>query len=383
MWRLSILALGAFSLGTDLFVIAGTMPELVRDMGVTATRGGWLVSVFAFTYALASPLLAVATGSLDRRSVLTASLCVFCVANVISATASAYEPLLASRILAALGAALYMPTASALAVSLVPEAKRGRALSVVTGGLTVALVLGVPLGTWIAGYAGWRATFWFIVLVCFVALPGIRLWIPRVKSATPIGLRARMALLKQPEVFVALSLTVLWTAGGFTVYPYLASLLTQLTHLALTDIGWILLLFGAASVGGNFIGGFGADRWGTTATIASALALMAATLATLTWSAAHLATLVLSVVSWGIAGWMLTPPQQHRLIGLAPEIPGAILGLNGSAIYLGMGIGTAVGGAVAQRASVHGFSWAGGAFELVALLIMFAWGALRKPRPAT
>ncbi|MBI3478982.1 MAG: MFS transporter [Nitrosomonadales bacterium] len=372
MGRLWVLALGSFSLGTDVFVFAGILPEVAGSMAVSTGMAGLLVSVFAFTYALASPVLAVATGNMDRRNLLIGSFGVFCVANIVSATALTYEVLLASRILAALGAALYMPTASALAVSLAPAEKRGRALSIVTGGMTVAIVLGVPLGTWIAGYAGWRMTFWFVAAMGAVALLGIGLRIPQVTTAQPVGWGARMALLKQPQVIAALSLTVLWTAGGFTIYPYLSPLLSQLTHLSLPEIGWMLLLFGAASVVGNFIGGHGADRWGATTTMAIALALLVAVFTTLSWSASHVATAILSIVLWGIAGWMLTPPQQHRLVGLAPQIPGAILGLNGSAIYFGMRLGTSLGAALIQGASIQWLSWAGGAFELLALLLLLA-----------
>lgn len=370
MLRLWVLALGSFALGTDVFVIAGILPEIGSDMAVSLNAVGWLVSAFAFTYALASPVLAVITGNIERRNLLLGSFGLFCAANVISATAQTYELLLASRILAALGSALYMPTAAAIAISLAPEEKRGRALALVTAGMTVAIVLGVPLGTWLGGYAGWRTTFWFVALLGIAALVGIRLWIPHVATAKPIGWSARMALLKQPRILVALSLTVLWTAGGFTVYSYLAPLLEQLTHLSHNEIGWMLLLFGAAGVAGNFIGGHGADRWGTTTTMAIALAVLVAVFATLFWSATHITTLVLAIALWGIAGWMLTPPQQHRLVGLAPQIPGAILALNGSAIYLGIGLGASFGGIVVQQASVEWLGWFGGALEAIALLLL-------------
>lgn len=378
MLHLWVLALGSFALGTDVFVIAGILPEIGSDMAVSLNAVGWLVSAFAFTYAVASPALAVLTGNIERRNLLLGSFVLFCAANIISAIAQTYEVLLVSRILAALGSALYMPTAAAIAVSLAPEDKRGRALALVTAGMTVAIVLGVPLGTWIGGYAGWRATFWFVALLGIAALVGIRFWIPHVASAKPVGWSARMSLLKQPPVFIALALTVLWTAGGFTVYSYLSPLLTQLAHLTHAEIGWMLLLFGAAGVAGNFIGGYGADRWGATTTIAIALVILACIFATFAWSAAHTATIVLAVALWGIAGWMLTPPQQHRLVGLAPQIPGAILALNGSAIYLGIGMGTSIGGIIVQQAPIQSLGWIGAAFEGLALLVLFASAIFRS-----
>lgn len=370
MGRMWVLAVGAFALGTDLFVIAGILPEVAGEMKVPVGAAGWLVSAFAFTYALASPALAVLTGNIPRRSLLLASLGVFCAANVISALSQGYALLLLSRVLAALGAALYMPTASSIAASLAPPEKRGRALSMVTAGLTVAIVLGVPLGIWIAEYAGWRATFWFVAVLAAGAMGGIRMWIPEVPALPPIGWGARMVLLKQPRIAVALAMNVLWTAGAFTVYPYLSTMLSLETHLSLAQTGWILLLFGVASVAGNFVGGHGADRHGATPTITVALVFMVATLSTLPWSATNLLTIMLSVAVWGVAGWMLTPPQQHRLIAYAPQIPAAILGLNGSAIYLGMGIGASVGGEIIGKAGFSALGWSGGLFELVALLLV-------------
>lgn len=367
MW---VLAVGAFALGTDLFVIAGILPDVADEMGVTISAAGWLVSSFAFTYAPASPVLAVLTGNLPRRKLLLGTLAMFCVANVVSALSWSYATLLLSRVFAALGAALYMPTASSIVASLASPEKRARSLSMVTAGLTVAIVLGVPLGTWIAEYAGWRATFWFVALLAAGALAGIRMWIPEVPALPLIGWGARMALLRQPRIAVALTTNILWTAGGFAVYPYLSTLLIRETHLSVAEIGWIFLLFGVASVAGNFLGGHGADRRGATPTITIGLILMVTVLSTLSWSAPHLATVMLSVAVWGVAVWMLNPPQQHRLLAYAPEIPGAILGLNGSAIYLGMGIGASVGAEIMKASDFHVLGWVGGAFELMALLAL-------------
>lgn len=372
MGRLWVLTLGAFALGTDLFVIAGILPSVARDMGVTPGASGWLMSAFAFTYALAAPILAVATGHLERRRVLLGSFALFCAANVVSATAPDFAVLLASRVFAALGAALYMPSASALAVSLAPPERRGRALSMVTGGLTVAIVLGVPIGTWIGAYADWRATFWFVALVGTGALVGIRIRIPPVPASPPVTWSARIALLRQPRVLAALALTVLSLAGSFVIYPYLATLLARLTHFSATQIGWVLLLFGVASMVGNFLGGYGADRWGATPTLVVALGVFSTVLAAFAWSATQPAMLLIAIAAWGASAWMVTPPQQHRLVAFAPQIPGAVLGLNSSAIYLGMGVGTSIGAMAIQRPSVESFSWAGAAFELAAMLLLFA-----------
>ena len=177
------LMLGMFALGTDLFVMAGVLPRIAADLGVDLARAGWLVSAFAIVYGLAAPLLAAATSGLPRRSAALGALAVFALANLLSALSTSFTLLLASRVLAALGAATFSPLASSVAATAVAPEQRGRALALVFGGTSAATVLGSPLGTWMAHAWGWRSTFGAVfalaLLGAFAGLPVAALVIER------------------------------------------------------------------------------------------------------------------------------------------------------------------------------------------------------------
>ena len=195
-----MLALGTFALGIDSFVLAGILPAIAHELDVSVAVAGQLLTVFALFYALGSPTLAALTGAIPRKRLLITSLTVFTCANIVAALAPTYAVLVVARAIAACSAALYTPTAAAAASAMAPLEKRGRALALVTAGLTASLVLGVPLGAWIGGSLSWRATFWVVVALAALATVGIRTLLPEVGSPPNVPLRARIALLAQPRV---------------------------------------------------------------------------------------------------------------------------------------------------------------------------------------
>lgn len=378
--RVIVLSLGTFAIGTDGFVIAGILPALAGDLAVPMSTAGTLVTAFAITYAISSPLLAAATSTLARHRLLVASLALFAAANAAAALAPSLGWLFLARGIAALAAALYTPTASTAAALLAPPEQRGRALALVMAGLTAATVLGVPLGTWIGTAFGWRATFWLVTGIGVMAAIGVLWYVPRIPNPPAVGWRDRLAVLRQPPIAVALTLTILWTIGGFTVYTFIASVLHDVTHLDGTATSGMLLLLGLASVLGNQLGGHGADRWGPVRTIAMGLGVLALVLLSLSWTATTPLGASVAIGVWGIAAWMVTPAQQHRLLALAPGLPGVILSLNGSAIYLGIGSGAALGGWVLQAAPPAMLGWVGGACELLALGLLWLSAGLTAQR---
>ena len=153
------LAVAAFAIGTEAFVIAGLLPVIAADLQISLAATGQLVTAYALTYAIGSPILAVTFNNLDRRTVMTFALCCFIAGNVLAVLAGSFATLLAARMLMAVGAGLCMPTALAVAVAIAAPERRGRAIALVTSGLTIATVLGVPFGTWIGNQYGWRSTF--------------------------------------------------------------------------------------------------------------------------------------------------------------------------------------------------------------------------------
>lgn len=165
-WWLAGLFMAMLANGTDEFVIAGVLPDIAADLvAVSAAAAGQLITVFAVTFALGAPLLALVTDHLPRRAVIVGALVVFAMANAAAVLAPGYWPLMGARVAAALAAALVASASFAMAAGAAPEGKQGRYLSVVTAGLTVALFTGVPLGTLLGGAYGWRATFWLLAAV--------------------------------------------------------------------------------------------------------------------------------------------------------------------------------------------------------------------------
>lgn len=222
--RLLLLALGTFAIGTDSMVTGFYILGLVaRDLDISVPAVSQMVTVFALSYAVLAPVLATVAARWPRRRVLLTALTVFTLANALSAVAPNYAVLLATRVLAAAGAALYTPTANAVATTLVPPERRGRALATVLGGMTVATALGVPLGTYL-GRTDWRLTMWLVVALGAAAFLGLTLLLRDLPAPTAApGLRTRLAPLRNRRVLAAASTTLVFFLAVNVVYIYLGT----------------------------------------------------------------------------------------------------------------------------------------------------------------
>jgi predicted MFS family arabinose efflux permease len=373
------LALAAFAIGTEAFVIAGLLPAIAADLQISLVATGQLVTAYALTYAVGSPILAVTFNNLDRRTVLILALCCFIAGNLLAVVAASFAMLLASRMLMAVGAGLCMPTALAVAVAITPSERGGRAIALVTSGLTVATVLGVPLGTWIGNHYGWRATFILVAGLGAVALAGLLFGLPRGLPRNTATLAQRLAVARRGAVLHALSITAFWAMGGFTVFTYLT---IPLHHLGLgpTEISLALLIFGVAAAIGNMLGGTLADRIGPIPTAALGLitAMMALTLQSITLKFAppdYARPAFLSLIFfWGIGGWTFYPGQVANLVRIEPHASMIALSLNASSMYLGIATGGALGGIVLTAFSPEDLGWVGGSCVAAAPALVLLLG---------
>ena len=198
------LTLGAFAIGTEGFMIAGLLPALARDLNVSLAATGYLVTAFSLAYAIGAPVMAVLTAGLERRRLLAIAMAAFSTANLLAALAPGYAELLAARLLLALAAASFMPAASGYAAALGGTERRGRALSVVTNGLTLAIIAGVPLGVLVGEGFGWRATFLGVAGLAAVSLVGVLVGIPSQPHGTTASLGERLALTKRSDMMAIL-----------------------------------------------------------------------------------------------------------------------------------------------------------------------------------
>jgi predicted MFS family arabinose efflux permease len=372
------LALGTFAVGAEGFMIAGILPSISTDLAVSVSVAGQLVAAFALAYAISSPILTALSGSLNRRRLLIIAMFAFALANILAWSASGYWFLMGARILLAFAAGVYVPSANALAGSLVAPEYRGRALAIVNGGLTVAIALGVPLGTFVANTLGWRMTFAGLALIAMVATTGLCLGLPeRIGEGLPTAtLRERFDVVRQPAVLFALLGTTFWAMGGYTVYTYLASFVQAATIIQGVYVGVVLFIWGVSAAIGVAVGGIGNDKLGFRSVIPPALTLMIISFLTLSASAHFFsktiatAPVLLAVIIWGIAAWAFYPAQQARLISIAGvKVAPIALSLNASFMYLGFSLGAGIGSLTIIYSSVSNLGLVATMFVVASLLL--------------
>jgi len=340
-----VLALGSFAMGTDSFVLAGILPQLAGGLQVSQSAAGQVITTFALTYALAAPLLAAVTSRLPRKPLMLVALLLFVGANLASAAAPSLTVLLVARVAAGLGAALYTPTASAAAVSLAGPERRGQALSIIIGGLTVGTVFGVPAGTAIGQHVSWQASLIFVAVVGAAALLGLLVTLPALATPAPVPMSQRFGLLVSRRVLAIVAVMTLASAASIIVYTYIAQILDETAHITGTGLAVALLAWGLGGTAGAFGSGWLTDHYGAQRTLLAALTVLSATLAALGY--AHSTALVLMLMLMalnGAAAWAVATPNNHRLTALVPRLPTVVISYNSSGIYLGQALGSALGG---------------------------------------
>jgi predicted MFS family arabinose efflux permease len=379
--RVVILSVGTFVIGTDAFIVAGVQPDISSVLGVDATAVGQLITVFAITYAVASPVLGALTGRWERRQLLLAALAIFVVGNVLAAVTPNYGWMLVARVIAGAGAALFTPTAAATGAMLVPPEVRARALALVSGGITVATVIGVPVVALLGNEIGFRVAFGVIAAAGVLAGIVIRFALPAVPVPGGTTLAQRIAVVRVPGVAVTLLVSVCAFVGGFTTYNYIAPLFTDRLGISATAVTWLLLAFGVGGAIGNFLGGELSDRMGafrvvTIGLVLASVGLLLIALVGDTWPGA-----VTAIVIWGIGGWMQLPAQQHRLVQLAGAAAPLAISLNSSAMYLGISLAGVVGGIVISAGSIDFIPVFGAIMGVLGLVLTAAFYRSRVAAP--
>jgi len=375
------LALGTFAVGTEGFMIAGLLPRIAADLQASIVLAGQLVTVFALAYALSSPVLTALTGAFDRRRLMIATMLAFAAANLMAWAAKDYWQLMMARVLLAFCAGLFVPGANALAGVIAGPARRGKALAIVNGGISIAVALGVPAGALLGGQLGWRATFAGVAGLALLAAIGLVVGLPAsISKGLPVAsLSERLAAARQPLVLKKLLVTTLWAAGAYTIYTYLALFISAYTPLHGSQISYVLFTWGISAAAGVVIGGTATDRHGARAVILPCLLVVAAAFGLLSASAhwlpkpVALLPVLLAVVAWGVAHWGFYPAQQSSLISVAGlQATPVALSLNASFMYLGFSLGAFLGSLILVLASAADLGWAGAVCELAAIALTVA-----------
>ena len=341
---------------------------------------GLLVSGYALGVAVGAPLLAVVTSKMPRKVALQLLMVVFIVGNVLCAVAGNYTLLMIARVVTSFAHGSFFGIGAVVAASLVPQEKRASAIALMFTGLTLANVLGVPFGTFIGQEFGWRMAFWIVAGLGVLSLGGVAALVPNRHDSGPTGLGHEVRVLKEPQVWLALAMTVLGFGGVFVVFTYIAPILEQVSGVTPRGVTLILVIFGVGLTVGNTIGGKLADRalmpslMGILVALAVVMAIFAKT------SHSQIAAAV-TVFVWGIAAFATVPPLQMRVVEKATAAPNLASTLNIGAFNVGNAGGAWLGGLVIG----HGYTldmlpWVAAAVAVVALLL--TWFAARLDAPS-
>lgn len=363
-----ILGLSVFALGTSEFMLSGLLPPIADDMNVSIPQAGLLISAFAIGMVVGAPLLAVATLRLPRRTTLIALISVFGLGQIAGALAPTYEILFVSRVLSALACAGFWAVGAAVAIAMVPVNSRARAMAVMIGGLSVANVLGVPLGAFLGEHFGWRSAFWAVGAASAVALVGVATRIPHIPlPEKKPELKRELAIYRDRQVWLAIVITALAAGGVFCAFSYLAPLLTDVAGLDSGWVPWILGLFGVGALIGTMIGGRVADAHLFGVLLSGITASTVFLVALALFASSQVAVIALAFLL-GLSAFFTAPALNARMFNVAGAAPTLAGATTTAAFNLGNTSGPWLGGTVIDLD--FGFAstaWAGAAMTALAL----------------
>jgi predicted MFS family arabinose efflux permease len=339
-----VLLFGNLVIGTGVLLPAGILTALMADLDVTAGRAGLMMTVGGLVVGIGAPLLAATTSSIDRRLLLVAALLFYVVGHLASALTGNLYVLLALRALTVAGAAIFTPQAAATVGLLVPPERRGSAIAFIFIGWSLASVLGIPAGSLLGNAIGWRETF--LLMAALSAFGAMLVWavLPGGLRVAPLDLSSWGRVLGDWRLLTVLAVTMFSMSGQFTLFTYIAPLLTQVYGLGPQTIALTLLFGGSAGVLGSILATRMASRLGLERSIMVSLASVALGLALIWLGWGHLWALVAGVLLWNLGGFPANSLQQGRLVALAPPLASATVALNTSFVYLGQSLGSATGG---------------------------------------
>ena len=380
LWALT---LSAFAIGTTEFVIVGLVPTIAGDLGVSLPSAGLLVSLYAVGVAIGAPVLTALTGRWNRKIVLISLMALFVIGNLLAWQAPSYETLIIARILTGLAHGVFFSIGAMIATSLVSKDKEASAIAIMFTGLTVALVTGVPLGTWIGQHFGWRATFLVVSVLGLIALIGSVMLVPKnLKQSAPATFKEQLQVMVKPRLLLVYLMTILGYGGTFTAFTYLAPILEQQTGFAPSVIGLIMLVYGASVAVGNIWGGKLADKRGPISALTIIFSALSIILLLFTFTMGSKVAAVLTILVWGAFAFGNVPGLQLYVVKQAQKhTPNAVdvaSGLNIAAFNIGIALGSIIGGSVVENMSLQDTAWIGAVISVLALMATRYSGLLDK-----
>lgn len=365
--KIAVLALACFATSISEFAIVGIIDVVAASLGISVSLAGQLLTAFALSGGIGVPLTVMALSKRNRRDVMTIALVLVALGSLLCSVAGSFAPIVASRVLMAIGSGVFAVSSFAVAPQLAEQGHEARALSTVTLGFNAALVLGLPVGRFFTEVLPWTAVFWFVGVASVLLIPAIRAIVPAQKMEAPVPLKQQLGLLRRPRVLFTFGITLLWTAGYATMYSYITPYLQETTGLMAATLSLVLLAYGLATLVGNRVGGWMCDRYGIRRTILTGIVLQGIMLVALFALNGPAWLIVASVVIWGLFAWIPSPVINFAVIQAAPEASDVMLSLNNSATQFAYAVGGALGGAIVAMGSVHNLA--------IASIVLIALGA--------
>ncbi len=368
----ALLALGAaaFGIGTTEFVIMGLLPEIGHSLRVSIPQAGQLVSCYALSVTIGSPFMAILMARFPRRLSLLILMVIFILGNALCALAAGYDTLMAARIFTALAHGAFFGIGAIVAAEVVPKHQRAMAISLMFSGLTLANVLGVPLGTLLGQAYGWRTTFWAVCVIGIAAFAALLIWVPEVRQARRMRLRREITALSHPQVLLAMGTSTICSAALFSVFTYITPLLETISGISPHGVSIALLLFGVGITLGNLAGGRAAD-WKLMASIVIMLCMLVVVQAVFTWTSHSAIPAVITMMIWGALAFGVCSPLQMRVVDQGRAAPSLASTLNQSAFNLGNALGASFGGLmVSAGISYARLPWLGSGLSALALAVI-------------
>lgn len=372
------LAIGAFGIGLTEFVIAGILPQIAKDFGVDIPTAGLMATTYALGVFVGAPILTVLGAKVPRKTMLIGLAIIFTLGNVVTALAPSFPIALVGRILTAFNHGTFFGIGSIIAASLVAKDRQASAIAFMFSGLTLANLLGVPAGTWLAQAYDWRLVFWLIAGIGLVTVLSVALLVPRIEAGKAIALKTELRAFFDPQVLLAMGITIFGPAAFFTSITYIAPMMVEEAGFSDAGIAWLMVLFGLGLAVGNWLGGRFADR-SLFGTLFVTLAAQAAVLLIFWLGVGSGAVASVSVFLMAAFGFATVSPIQKLVMDRASSAgaPTMAASVNIGMFNLGNAIGAWVGGAtIAAGFGLASPNWAGAILSLVALGLAFvAWAS--------
>lgn len=374
-----ILSLGAFAIGMTEFVIMGLLPNIARDLNVSVSDAGQLITGYALSVAIGGPIIVLATYKLPRKNLLILLMAIFIIGNGIGSFAPNYGSLMISRVIAALAHGSFFGIGSLFAANMVAPHKRASAMALMFMGLTLSNIIGVPFGTFIGQLLGWKMTFVVISVLGLFTLIGIIKYVPNQEETQPISIKNELNVLKDLKLWLTLGVTLFGFSSVFAYFTYISQILINVSNIEERWISFVLIIFGVGVTLGNIIGGRLAD-WNLNKALQIIFVIFPIYIFLMYYIQNYSVLMVVGIFVFGLIGFSMSPSLQFKSTIVSQDAPILASTLNQSAFNIGNALGAAIGGVVVSQLGTENLALVAPFLTIIGLIFLILEQALSKKR---